>query len=81
MPWLQLNAALGPDAERRAFILEAVAVDCFQKKQWSKRACGRLMGTSRLGFDELLMRRGIPDNLTGQDIADGFRAIEKLFPK
>lgn len=58
-----LIGAIGATPEERsAFALRALALECFQAEMWSKDACGRLMGTSRLEFDGLLMLRGIPDN-------------------
>lgn len=67
--------------ERNRFILEAIAVDCYQAKQWSTGTCGRLLGIPRMQFDELLMQRGIPYNITGRDVVDGFNAIDKVIPK
>ena len=77
-----LLAELGKtEEERRAFVLEAIAVDCFQKKEWPTGTCGRLMGIPRVEFVRIQAERGIPSPITGEDIAEGYRAIEKLFPK
>lgn len=74
-----LLAALGETPEARTgFILEAVAVDCFQTRQWSTSACAKLMGISRVEFIAIQMKRGIPDNLTGEDMVDGYEAINKI---
>lgn len=48
--------------ERNRFILEAVAVECFQHKDWSASACGKLMGIPRVEFVAIQMKRKLPDN-------------------
>lgn len=56
-----LLAALGVTLEERnKFILEAIAVDCFQTKQWATGACARLMNIPRVEFIAVQMKRGIP---------------------
>lgn len=74
---LLLDLGASPE-ERIKLILEAVAVECFQNKDWSTSACGKLMGIPRVEFVAIQMRRRLSDNLTGQDLVDGFQAIDKI---
>ena len=67
----ELSLALGKTPEERTeLLIRALALECFQLKWWSKSMCGRLMGTSRMQFDEILMHRRIPDHVTGLDVAE-----------
>ncbi len=67
------------DDEIRRWIIESAVIEGYREGRWSHGKVGQLLRLSWSQTEALLQSRGVPLNLTPQDMDEEFATLEQLF--